>query len=236
MDDEKKKVKNSIRFWPKYERPRELFLEKGPDYVSDAGLIAILLRSGTKGKDAVSLARDLIKHFGGLRGLLNAKKSELDKINGLGSAKIAQLLAATEITKRQLKEEIIGKNYVESDKDVLEYLSLSMRDLKKEFFKVVYLDKANTILEVATIARGTVDQAPIYPREVIKSAINKNASAVIFVHNHPSGCRKPSQFDIDITKKLISACEAVDITPLDHIIITSQGHISLKSKGLFETS
>jgi DNA repair protein RadC len=209
MDDEKKKVKNSIRFWPKHERPRELFLEKGPDYVSDAGLIAILLRSGTKGKDAVSLARDLIKHFGGLRGLLNAKKSELDKINGLGSAKIAQLLAATE---------------------------MSMRDLKKEFFKVVYLDKANTILEVSTIARGTVDQTSIYPREVIKSAINKNASAVIFVHNHPSGCRKPSQFDIDITKKLISACEAVDITPLDHIIITSHGHVSLKSKGLFETS
>lgn len=152
MNDEKKKAKNSIRFWPKYERPRELFLEKCPDYVSDAGLIAILLRSGTKGK------------------------------------------------------------------------------------KVVYLDKANTILEVATIARGTVDQASIYPRELIKSAINKNASAVIFVHNHPSGCRKPSQFDIDITKKLISACEAVDITPLDHIIITSHGHISLKSKGLFETS
>ncbi|MEA3421882.1 MAG: DNA repair protein RadC [Acidobacteriota bacterium] len=233
MEKKKKKVKNSIRFWPKHERPRELFLEKGPDYVSDAGLIAILLRSGTKGKDAVSLARDLIKHFGGLRGLLNAKKSELDKINGLGNAKIAQLLAATEITKRQLKEEIIGNNYIESDKDVLEYLSLSMRDLKKEFFKVVYLDKANTILEVTTIARGTVDQASIYPREVIKSAINKNASAVIFVHNHPSGCMKPSQFDIDITKKLISACEAVDITPLDHIIITSHGHISLKSKGLF---
>ena len=233
---EKRKKMNSIKFWPKYERPRELLLEKGSNYVSDAGLIAILLRSGTKGKDAVSLARDLIKHFGGLRGLLNAKKSELEKINGLGSAKIAQLLAVTEITKRQLKEEIIGKNYVENDKDVLEYLSLSMRDLKKEFFKVVYLENANTILEVATIARGTVDQASIYPREVIKSAINKNTSAVIFVHNHPSGCRIPSQFDIDITKKLISACEAVDITPLDHIIITSHGHISLKNKGLFETS
>ena len=235
MITEKEKKMRSIKFWPEYERPRELLLEKGPDYVSDAGLIAILLQSGTKGKDAVSLARDLIKHFGGLRGLLNAKKSELDKINGLGSAKIAQLLAATEITKRQLKEEIIGENYVESEKDVLEYLSLSMRDLKKEFFKVVYLDKANTILEVVTVARGTVDQASIYPREVIKSAINKNASAVIFVHNHPSGCRKPSQFDIDITKKLISACEAVDITPLDHIIITSHGHISLKSEGLFKT-
>jgi len=138
-----------------------------------------------------------------------------------------------EITKRQLKEEIIGKNYMENDKDILDYLSLSMRDLKEEFFKVVYLDRANRILEVETIAKGTVDQASIYPREVIKSAINKDASAVIFVHNHPSGSMKPSQFDIDITKKLISACKAVDITPLDHIIIYTHGHISLKSKGLF---
>ncbi len=230
---EKKKVKSSIKFWPKYERPRELLLEKGSDYVSDAGLIAILLRSGTRGKDAVALARGLIKQFGGLRGLLSAKKSELEKINGLGSAKIAQLLATVEITKRQLKEEIIGKNYMENDKDILDYLSLSMSDLKEEFFKVVYLDRANKILEVETIAKGTVDQASIYPREVIKGAINKDASAVIFVHNHPSGSMKPSQFDIDITKKLISACKAVDITPLDHIIIYTHGHISLKSKGLF---
>ena len=232
MITEKKKNKSSIKFWPKYERPREILLEKGSDHVSDAGLIAILLRSGTKGKDAVSLARELIKHFGGLRGLLCAKKSELEKIKGLGSAKTAQLLAAIEITKRQLKEEIIGKNYIENDKDVLDYLSLSMRDLKEEFFKVVYLDRANKILEVETIARGTVDHASIYPREVIRSAINKDASAVIFVHNHPSGCREPSQFDIDITKRLISACKAVDINPLDHIIISPYGHISLKSKGL----
>ncbi len=235
MITEKEKKMRSIKFWPKYERPRELFLEKGPDYVSDAGLIAILLCSGTKGKDAVSLARDLIEYFGGLRGLLSAKKSDLEKIKGLGCAKIAQLLAAIEITKRQLKEKIAGKEYIENDKDVLDYLSLSMRDLKEEFFKVVYLDRSNRILEVETIVRGTVDQAPIYPREVIKSAINKDATAVIFVHNHPSGSRKPSQFDIDITKRLISACKAVDITPLDHIVITSQGHISLKSKGLFDT-
>lgn len=233
MITEKKKIMSSIKFWPKCEQPRELLLEKGSDYVSDAGLIAILLRSGTRGKDAVSLARGLIKQFGGLRGLLSAKKSELEKINGLGSAKIAQLLAALEIAKRQLKEEIVGKEYIENDKDVLDYLSLSMKDVKEEFFKVVYLDRANRILEVETIAKGTVDQASIYPREVIKGAINKDASAVIFVHNHPSGSMKPSQFDIDITKRLILACKAVDITPLDHIIISTHGHISLKSKGLF---
>ena len=119
MVTKKEKTKNSIKNWPKYECPRELLLEKGPDNVSDAGLIAVLLRSGTKGKDAVSLAMDLIKHFGGLRGLLNAKKNDLEKIKGLGIAKIAQLMAAIEITKHQLKEDIIGKNYIENDKDVM---------------------------------------------------------------------------------------------------------------------
>lgn len=233
MTRKRENIKNSIKTWPKYEQPREILLEKGADHVSDAGLIAILLRSGTKGKDAVSLARDLIKYFGGLRGLLSAEKSELEKIKGLGSAKIAQLLAAREIIKRQLKEDIIGKQYVENDKDVLDYLSLSMRDLKKEFFKVLYLDRANTILEVETIAKGTVDQAVIYPREVMRTAIAKNASAVIFVHNHPAGGTKPSQLDIDITKKLISACQAVDITPLDHIIISQHGHFSLKGEYIF---
>ena len=234
MEDKKAKNKNSIKSWPRYERPRELLIEKGPDHVSDAGLIAILLRSGTKGKDAVSLARDLIKKFGGLRGLLSAKKSDLEKINGLGSAKIAQLMAAIEITRRQLKEEIIGINYIENDRDVLDYLSLSMRDLKEEFFKIIYLNRANSILSIEDVTKGTVDQASIYPREVIKRALDISASGIIFVHNHPSGSMEPSKLDIDITKRFISACRAVDITPLDHIIISPYGHLSLKSLGYFK--
>ena len=230
---QKKVYEKSIKNWPKDERPRELLLENGPNSVSDAGLIAVLLRSGTKGKDAVSLARDLIKHFGGLRGLLNAKKSDLEKIKGLGIAKIAQLMAAIELAKRQLKEEIIGKAYVGNEEDVMEYLSLSMRDLKEEFFKVLYLNKANIILKIEDVARGTVDQSSVYPREVIKKAFEIGASAVIFIHNHPSGSLEPSKFDIEVTKKLISACRAVDITPLDHLIVSPRGHLSLKSKGIF---
>ncbi len=228
----RKKEQNSIKTWPKYERPRELLLERGPDFVSDAGLIAILLRTGTKGKDAVSLARDLIKEFNGLRGILSAEKSDLQKIKGLGQAKIAQLLSVIEISKRQLKEEIVGNNYIESDKDVVDYLSLSMRDLKNEFFKVIYLNKNNIVLTIDDLFHGTVDQASLYPREVIKRALDTGASSVIFVHNHPSGSLKPSVFDIDITKNLISACHAVNITPLDHIIISPLGFFSFKEKGL----
>jgi DNA repair protein RadC len=222
--------KTSIKTWPKSERPRELLLEKGPDYISDAGLIAVLLRTGIKNKDAVSLARDLIKQFGGLRGLFNATRADLEKIKGLGQAKIAQLMAAIELSKRQLKEEIIGRTYIESDKDVLDYLRLGMRDLKEEFFKIIYLNKANVILSVEDISKGTVDQASVYPREVVKRGLELNASGVIFVHNHPSGSLSPSEFDLDLTRALISACKAVGIAVLDHIIISPNGHVSLKSR------
>lgn len=226
-------MKNSIKTWPKYERPRELLLDKGPDYVSDAGLIAILLRTGTRGKNAVALARDLLNYFGGLRGLLRAKISDLKKIKGLGTAKIAQLIAVIEIANRKLKEEITGQNYVENEKDVMDYLSLSMQDLKEESFKVVYLNRANIILSIDELAKGTVDQASIYPREVVKRGLEFGASAIIFVHNHPSGSIEPSQFDLELTKKLISACLAVGIIPLDHIIISPVGYASLKQKGIF---
>lgn len=224
---------NSIKTWPKYERPREVLLDKGPDYVSDAGLVAILLCTGTKGKDAVAFARDLLSSFGGLRGLLSAGKSDLQKIKGLGTAKIAQLIAVIEIANRKLREEIIGQNYVENEKDVIDYLSLSMKDLKEEFFRAIYLNKGNAILSIDELAKGTVDEAFIYPREIVKRGLEIGASAIIFVHNHPSGTIEPSQFDLKLTKQLILACLAVGITPLDHIIISSKGHTSLRENGIF---
>lgn len=217
-----------IKGWPKSERPRELLLEQGPEYVSDAGLVAILLRTGIEGKDAVALGRDLLKQFGGLRGLLNANKKDLGKIKGIGAAKIAQLLAATEIAKRQLKEEIVGKTVISGPEDVLEYLSLSMSNLKEEVFKVIYLNSANVVLAAEDLFKGTVDQSAVYPREIIKKAFELNASGLIFVHNHPSGDLKPSQHDLSLREKLNNACRAVDLTPLDHLIIDPAGYISFK--------
>jgi len=223
-----------IKGWPRSERPRELLLEKGPEYVSDAGLVAILLRTGIQGKDAVTLGRELLKHFGGLRGLLNANKRDLEKIKGLGTAKIAQLLAATEIAKRQLKEEIVGKTVINGPEDVLEYLAFSMANLKEEVFKVIYLNSANVILAAEDLFKGTVDQSAVYPREIIKRAFELNATGLIFVHNHPSGNLKPSQHDFSLNERLAKACRAVDLTPLDHIIVGPTGHISFKEKGLFQ--
>jgi len=222
-----------IKSWPKSERPRELLLEKGPEYVSDAGLVAILLRSGIEGKDAVTLGRELLKHFGGLRGLLSANKRDLEKIKGLGTAKIAQLLAATEITKRQLKEETIGKKIINGPEDVIEYLSVSMSNLKEEVFKVIYLNSANVVLAAEDLFKGTIDQSTVYPREIIKRAFELNASGLIFVHNHPSGNLKPSKHDLSLNEKLVKACRAVDLTPLDHLIIGPTGYISFKEKGHF---
>ena len=227
------KTNHGIKSWPKSERPRELLLEKGPEYVSDAGLVAILLRIGIEGKDAVTLARELLKHFGGLRGLLNADKKDLENIKGLGTAKIAQLLAATEIAKRQLKEEIVGKAVINGPEDVLEYISLSMSNLKEEVFKVIYLNSANVVLAAEDLFKGTVDQSAVYPREIIKRAFDLNASGLIFVHNHPSGSLKPSKHDLSLNEKLVKACRAVDLTPVDHLIIGPTGHISFKEKDLF---
>jgi DNA repair protein RadC len=227
-----KKLKG-IKNWPKSERPRELLLEKGPEFVSDAGLVAILLHVGIKGKDAVSLGRELLHHFGGLKGLLNANKMDLYKIHGLGPAKIAQLLAATEIAKRQLKEQIERKASIHGPEDLIEYLSMSMANLNEEVFKVVYLNSANKILSIEDLFRGTVDQSVVYPRKVIKRALELNATGLIFVHNHPSGDLKPSQSDISLNQKLVDACHAVNVTPLDHLIISPTGYISLKEKSIF---
>jgi DNA repair protein RadC len=226
-------MSQGIKGWPKSERPRELLLEKGPEYVSDAGLVAILLRIGIKGKDAVSLSRELINHFGGLGGLLNTKRRDLERIKGLGPAKIAQLLAATEIAKRQLKERIERKASIHGPEDLIEYLSISMANRKEEVFKVVYLNSANKILSVEDLFKGTVDQSAVYPREVIKRALELNASGLIFVHNHPSGDLKPSKDDLSLNRKLIDACRAVNLNPLDHIIISPSGYTSLKDKSLF---
>lgn len=220
-----------IKNWPKSERPREVLLEKGPEFVSDAGLLAVLLRTGTKGKDAVSLARELITHFGGLKGILKARREELEAFNGLGPAKISQILASIEIVKRQMKEETVGQQIVNGPGDVLSYLTLTMSNLREEVFKVLYLNSANVIIAGEVLSKGTVNQSAVYPREVIKRALELGATGVIFVHNHPSGNSTPSKNDLELTRKLSDACRTVDIVPLDHFIITQNGYLSFKEQG-----
>lgn len=220
--------KGGISNWPASERPRETLLSKGPTSLSNADLIAILIRSGTKNDDAVSLARKLLKKFGGLGPLLHAPRSELEKITGLGPAKISVIMAAQEIARRKADESLTNKNYLNSAEEVFEHLRASMKGLNREVFKVIYLNNSNCVLAVEDVFEGTVDQSTVYPREVIKRALELQAVKLIFAHNHPSGNPNPTQNDIELTRRLFRACESVDLKPLDHIIITDDTHRSVK--------
>lgn len=222
----------TIKSWPEAERPRERLLQKGAAVLSDAELLAVLLRSGLRGKDAIAFSRELLSRFGGWRGLLSVGWRELRPVKGLGPAKIATLLAATEIARRQLREQIIGKNVLREPQAVLDYLSCSLRDLKREVFKVIYLNKANAVIDEEDLFTGTIDEAAVHPREVVRAALARHATGIILVHNHPSGRTEPSAEDRSITCKLEAACASVAVRILDHIIIAGDSHFSFRERGL----
>ncbi len=227
-------VREPIKKWPVTERPREILLEKGPEHVSDAGLIAILLRTGVSGKDVVQLARELLRQFHGIGGLLNAQKSELEKIKGLGPAKISQLMAALELTKRQLKECLKGKeiNTFNDPEDLFSYLISSLGNLKNEVFKILYLNAGNQLIADEVLLKGSLNEAAVYPREAARKSLERNAYAVIFAHNHPSGLLQATDQDINITGKLITALKTVDVKVLDHIIIAGNNCLSMRQKNM----
>lgn len=224
----------SIKQWPEHERPRERLLSQGPSGLSDAELVAILLRSGTPGKDAVSFARELLQACGGLRGLVKENLLQPESFKGLGPAKKASLAAATEIARRQLREEITGKNVVSDPEAVMNYLLCSLRDRKREVFKILLLDKGNRVLKEADLFEGTLDQTFVYPREIVREALAAHAAAVILVHNHPSGRTEPSAEDRHMTEKIKAACETVGVKVLDHVIVGHNRFFSFKAEGLLE--
>ncbi len=226
------KIHSGIKAWPESERPRERLARFGAATLSDADLLALLLRNGMKGKDAVMLGRELVGKFGSLRGILAAEPRELQAVKGLGSAKIASILAASEMAKRQLGQEIRGKSYARDPEAVVNYLTVSLRDLKREVFKVLFLDKGNRILDEKDLFHGTVDEAAVHPREVVRAALELHATALILVHNHPSGRIQPSPEDREITRRIQSACQTVGIKVLDHIIVGDNQFFSFNEQGL----
>ncbi len=219
---------NGIRSWPVSERPRERLIAQGPGGLSDSELLAILLRNGTRDKDAIAFARQLISEYGGLRGLFSAGYPELKKIKGLGAAKIASIFSAMELAKRGLREELAGKDVVRDPQSVVDYLSADLRDRKKEIFKVLFLDRGNRIVAERDLFQGTVDQAMVHPREIVKAALELHASGVVLVHNHPSGRTEPSREDQEMTRKVQAALQTVSIRVLDHIIIGDNRHFSFR--------
>jgi len=225
---------HQIKRLSKEERPREKLLRYGYSKLTTTELLAIFLRTGTKGKSALHLASELLKKFGGVRGIFEAKNEDLLSVEGLGEAKVAQIKAVYGLAKQYLKERIKAGKIIKSSKDVYDYLYFTMRDLKKEVFKVFFLDGKNQIVETKNLFKGTLNQSSVYPREVIKAAIKYNAAGLIFVHNHPSGNPEPSPSDKEITKELVFAGNLMHIKVLDHIIIGENRYFSFADEGLIE--
>jgi DNA repair protein RadC len=221
----------AISHWPKEERPREKLLSKGAAALSDAELLAIFLRTGLPGITAIDLARGLLSEFGGIGPLLSARQVAFCERKGLGPAKFAQLQAALELTSRYIKEELRANPIFTSPQMVRDYLAVQMRGYQREVFVILLLDSRHQLLDFHELFQGTIDMASVYPREIVKLALQNNAAAVIVAHNHPSGVAEPSQSDIAITKRIKQALALVDIRLLDHFIIGRGAVTSLADTG-----
>ena len=223
----------AITDWPESERPRERLLTHGPQALSDAELLAIFLRVGVKGKSAVDLARDLIAHFDGSLALLaNAPASEIAKVPGLGPAKAAQLTATLELARRALAEAMQDRDLLGSPDAVRDWLRLKLGGLPHEVFGALWLDARNRLIAWDELFRGTLTQTSVYPREVVKQALARNAAAVILAHNHPSGLAEPSAADKSLTRSLKEALALIDVRVLDHFIVTGRAPLSFAERGL----
>ncbi len=222
----------SIKDWPADERPREKLLKQGAAALSDAELLAIFLRTGTRGRSAVDLARELLARFGSLRALLGASRDAFCQAPGLGDAKYAQLQAVLEMARRHTGERLLRGQAIDSPERTVQYLTARLRDYPYEVFSALFLDNRHRVIRYEELFRGTIDGASVHPREVVRRALALNAAAVIFSHNHPSGIAEPSQADQQITARLREALALIDVRVLDHIVIGDGEHCSLAQRGL----
>lgn len=222
----------SIRDWPEGERPREKLLARGAAGLSDAELLAIFLRTGLPGLSAVDLARELLARFGGLRGLLGAERAAFCAAKGLGEAKYAQLQAVLELARRHLGETLAERDLLREPALVRSYLSSHLRDRDRELFYGLFLDAQNRLLACERLAEGTLSEASVYPREVVKAALRLGAAAVIFAHNHPSGTPDPSAADRRLTERLRQALATIEVRVLDHFVVGGGAPLSFAERGL----
>lgn len=221
-----------ITDWPEESRPRERLLSHGARSLSDADLLAVFLRTGVAGKSAVDLGRELISRFGSLRRLFDAPLSEFSAIAGMGPAKYALLQASIELGRRMHREALTQGDVLGSPDRVRDFLDSSLRQESHEVFAVMFLDVRNRLLGYEEMFRGTLTQASVYPREVVKAALARNAAAVILAHNHPSGDPAPSAADRALTATLQQALALVDVKLHDHFIIAGSRSYSFSEHGL----
>jgi DNA repair protein RadC len=217
---------------PPSERPRERLLAGGPRGLSDAELLALLLAGGRPGRSAIDLARELLARFGGVAGLFTAPRATLLATPGIGPARWCALQAALELARRSVAEDLRTRDALCSPEEVGRYLALSLQHSQQEVFAVLFLDSRNRLLAAEELFRGTLSQTAVYPREVVRRALERNAAAVILAHNHPSGLAEPSQADRTLTEALRRALQCLDIPVLDHLIVAGGRRYSFAENGL----
>ena len=221
-----------IRDLPAAERPRERLRNYGASHLSNAELLAVILRTGTSSESVLSLGTRLLSQFGGLSGLARASYDELYHIHGCGEAKTAQIKAAFELGRRLLSLQENERATIHSPQDVANLLQGEMGFLEQEHLRVVLLNTRNQVMAIPEVYRGNLSSAVLRGGEVFREAVRSNCPAIIVVHNHPSGDPTPSQEDIRVTEQLIEAGKLLDIEVLDHVIVAQNGFLSLKEKGL----
>lgn len=221
-----------LRGLPEEARPREKLLSRGPGALSDAELLALLLRTGIQGKNVVMLAQELVDRFGGIAGLLHSDGSALKTVKGLGPAKRAEIMAVVELARRALAQPLREKPLFDSPQAVAGYLQLHLGHRPHEVFAVLFLDSQHRLIAMEDLFRGTLSQTSVYPREVVLRALHHHAAAVVLAHNHPSGTSEPSRADEHLTQTLKSALALVDVRVLDHMIVTAQQCRSMAEMGL----
>ncbi|ABM43564.1 DNA replication and repair protein RadC [Acidovorax sp. JS42] len=227
-------------------QPREKLLARGPAALSDAELLAILLRTGLAGKGVLQLAQELLDDpvrdsatgrsagggFGGIAGLLHASSQDLQRIKGLGPAKRAELMAVLELARRALAQQLREREVFDSPQAVQHYLQLHLAGRTHEVFAVLFLDSGNRLIAMEELFRGTLTQTSVYPREVVLRALHHHAAAVVLAHNHPSGSVQPSRADEALTQTLKAALALVDVRVLDHVIVAPGAALSMAEQGL----
>ena len=213
-------------------RPREKLLALGPAALADAELIALLLRTGLPGTSVLQLAQGLLDTFGGLQGLLHTGADELERIKGLGPAKRAEISAVLELARRALAGQLAARPALDAVAEVKRYLRLQLGGRGHEVFGVLFLDAQHRLIRFEEMFRGTLTQTSVYPREIVKRALELQASAVILAHNHPSGATEPSRADELLTQTLKSALTLVDVRVLDHVVVGASDALSFAERGL----
>ena len=232
------KSNKPIKKWVEEERPREMLVKHCAENLSNAKLLAIILRTGSEGISAEDLARRLLNHFGSLRAMDSATITELCKMEGIGIAKAAQIKAAMEIGKRLMREKAEKTKRIKDVRDakryVFDYYFPYLRDAKKEFFIVILLDSSNRPIRNLELSKGSLNASTVDVREIVREASREGAASVILVHNHPSGKTNPSVEDIEVTKRIAEACNLIGVRVLDHVIIgkNREDYVSFLERGL----